>query len=85
MKIITNICIGSSVHLKKEYKSKLIPVAGMKIEDSAWDEPREILSVTINPENNYYSIEVKGDVAISTKRSNELTKNYESYGWEISF
>ena len=84
MKIIANICIGNSVHLKKEYKSKLIPVAGMRINDSVWDEPREILSVTIDPENEYYSLEVKDETAASSTRRAELTKNYESCGWEIS-
>ena len=87
MKIILAITFsvkGKYVHsmLRKEYDSDLFPVPGVKIEDSAWKEPKIPTSITCNFVEGYYllnfqSVELGADSDVEPEK-----QMYFEHGWK---
>ena len=69
--------------VQKEFKTNLVPMAGMEIEDSAWKNPREIKRVTITPEEGYYYIWVGEDEADTRDRAYRQIQMYKSHDWQV--
>lgn len=65
----------------KIYKSDLVPMVGMELEDGAWKDSRPIKSVTINPEEGYYYVFVGDDTGKTLDHCEQLKKMYHSHGW----
>ena len=75
----SNRCISGAV--RKEYKCTAIPIPGMDIEDEAWDEPRRIQAVLLNPEGDYYWIEFD-DHCPTLEQCERAKERYELNGWK---
>lgn len=69
--------------VRRELETNLIPIAGMDIEDSAWKNPREIKRVTMNPEEEYYSLWVGEDETPDRKQAYDQIQMYKFHGWQV--
>jgi hypothetical protein len=67
--------------LHKEYDTELIPMVGMEIEDSAWNQSRAIRSVTINPDEDYYYVYAGDDIGQDEIQCEQLEQTYQGHGW----
>lgn len=65
----------------KEYKSGLVPMVGMKFEDSAWKQPRSIQTVLINPTGGYYHLYVGDHTGKNEDQCEQLKQMYYAHGW----
>src|SRR5690242_8249495 len=76
--------IATCQSLQKEFDTELVPIAGMTIEDEAWEDAREITAVTINPLEEYYAVFVADDSPTNPEECVRLQKMYSGHGWEIA-
>jgi len=87
MKIILDIAIvvkGKHLHskLRKEYDTELLPIPGIKIEDSAWKEDKIPASITCNFDEGYYLLNFQ-DVQFNTKEDcKQEEEMYRLHGWK---
>jgi hypothetical protein len=86
MKIIVDLNIlcnasGNTYRVGKEYKTDLIPMVGMQLEDSAWKTPRLISHITISPTEGYYYLCVGEDTRDNEEQCETLKQMYRSHGW----
>lgn len=58
-----------------------MPVAGMDFDDSAWQDPREIKHVTMNPTDGYYHVYLGEHHAENEERCKQLVEMYRLHGW----
>lgn len=65
----------------KEIETDLVPVVGMELEDPAWEKPRPIERVTINPTDGYYYLHVGDDTAENRDRCEQRKQLYQHHGW----
>lgn len=66
----------------KKIKCEIVPSIGMDIEDLAWEKPKKIKRICINPEQNSYKLFVEDE--FTTKRESiKLTESYKKCGWII--
>jgi len=90
MKIIAHTIIvsdklpNSSVFadISKEYACQLIPINGMDFEDSAWDTPKEILHVTLNPTEEYYFIYLGEEHYQDDEKCKARLEKFRLHGWK---
>jgi hypothetical protein len=68
--------------VRRSYDINLIPVSGMEFEDSAWKDSRKILTVTLNPEDEYYHASVEEDRLDGKENCEQHVNMYKSHGWE---
>jgi hypothetical protein len=68
-------------HVGKMYETALVPMVGMKIIDSVWEEAREIKSVIIDPDNGSYLLNVGDDTCMDKAECEQRKLVYHSRGW----
>ncbi|MDD3741095.1 MAG: hypothetical protein PHH30_07625 [Bacteroidales bacterium] len=68
--------------LSKTANCDIVPSIGIEIEDSAWEKPKKIKKIIINPEQNYYKLFVE-DEFITKRESIKITETYKKCGWNI--
>lgn len=68
-------------HVGKMYVTGLVPMVGMKIIDSVWEEAREIKSVIIDPENGYYLLNIGDDTCKDKAECDQRKQVYHAHGW----
>ncbi|MDD3860808.1 MAG: hypothetical protein PHW83_11460 [Bacteroidales bacterium] len=68
--------------LSKTANCDIVPSIGIEIEDSAWDKPKKIKKIIINPEQNCYKLFVE-DEFITKRESIKITETYKKCGWNI--
>jgi succinyl-CoA synthetase beta subunit len=73
----------SKTILTKTTDCEIVPSIGMEIEDSAWEKPKKIKKININPEHNCYKLFVE-DEFITKRDSIKITDIYKKCGWKIS-
>ena len=69
------------VHVGKMYKTGLVPMVGMKLFDSVWNDAREIQSVIIDPDNGFYILNIGDDTCMDLEDSEQRKEMYHSHGW----
>ncbi len=69
------------VHVGKMYETGLVPMVGMKLYDSVWEEAREIKSVVIDPDNGNYLLNVGDDSCTDKAECEQRKLVYHSRGW----
>ena len=67
--------------VQKEFKCTVIPISGMHIEDDAWDGPREVQTVILNPHEDYYCLEFD-DHCFTLEQCERTKERYMSQGWK---
>jgi len=73
----------SKTILTKTTDCDIVPSIGMEIEDSAWEKPKKIKRIQINPEHKYYKLFVE-DEFITKRESFKITDIYKKCGWKFS-
>ena len=89
MKIIAHLSIISDKHgnshvyadTSKTYECGLVPIKGMDFEDVAWSEPKEIVHVTLNPDEEYYFIYLGEERYADNDACVKRLATYKSHGW----
>lgn len=90
MKIIAHLSIisdkppNSYVYsdTSKEYECQLIPIKGMDFEDPAWEKPKEIMHVTLNPTEKYYFIYLGEERYSDDEKCKTRLETYRYHGWK---
>jgi succinyl-CoA synthetase beta subunit len=67
--------------VRKTFNTDLVPMVGMDIEDSAWEDPREIKRVSMNPTEGYYFLYVGDDRGQNEEDCKQLAEMYRAHGW----
>ena len=70
--------------LHKDIETSLIPVEGMDYEDSTFNDPVKITSVTCNFDNHYYYITLPKVEFDSEDAAKEFTDMTKLHGWTSS-
>jgi len=88
MKIVMDIFLtrgpkGGIRILRKVYSdSKVVPVPGVYIEDSAWKDAKLPARVTCSPSENYYHVQFETVKLDSEKASEQEEQMYRGHGWK---
>lgn len=69
------------VHVGKVYETELVPMIGMKLIDLVWKEARDIQSVIIDLDKNYYLLNIGDDTCKDKIECEQLKQIYHSHGW----
>jgi hypothetical protein len=67
--------------VRKEFETDLVPMVGMKFEDSEWKDSRDIRAVAINPAEGYYLLYVGEDARADKDQCEQLKRVYHAAGW----
>ncbi|MBT7260368.1 MAG: hypothetical protein HN888_04525 [Desulfobacula sp.] len=93
MKLFATVSIycenPAGVHriMKKEFDTDVVPVAGMYLEDPAWEKEKEIGLVIVNPGENQYFMVLKEEDDRHVRCPDQLTcrrleKVYQTHKWK---
>ncbi|HOZ29582.1 MAG TPA: hypothetical protein PLL66_01580 [Bacteroidales bacterium] len=69
--------------LVRQFDGVLVPSIGMEIEDLAWEKPKKIKKIVLNPEQDSYILFVE-DEFISKRDLSKITEKYKKCGWIIA-
>ncbi|HOK37158.1 MAG: hypothetical protein WHW07_01465 [Bacteroidales bacterium] len=67
--------------LRREYNCNLVPIAEMEIYDKAWEKPKKIKKVVIDPSKDEYIIFVN-DEFVTSKTVKKTLETYINLGWK---
>lgn len=67
--------------LRREYDCNLVPIAEMEIYDKAWEKPKKIKKVVIDPSKDEYTIFVN-DEFVTSKTVKKILEAYINLGWK---
>lgn len=85
MKLIVNLPIlcdtKDYIVLHKDFMTDLVPMVGMQLQDPAWENPRPIKNVTINPKEDSYLLHVGDDNLPDKDQCEQLKQSYRRHGW----
>jgi hypothetical protein len=73
---------GGIKFVKKETEINFVPVAGMQVEDSVWDNPVNVVSVCYGIESDDLFITLEKHEAKNSQDQESLLKMYRDHGWE---
>ena len=89
MKAVFSVAItkpGDGIEVaKKETEINFVPVAGMQVEDSAWESPVKVESVCYGIESKYLFITLERHNAENLQDQESLLKMYRGHGWKTQF
>ncbi|MCM8841868.1 hypothetical protein M4W13_07430 [Citrobacter cronae] len=86
MKVVANMLVvihGKGVYtvLHKEIDTPLVPVAGMEYEDSTFNNPVKIISVTCNFDDHYYYVTLPMNEFNNDDAAKAFVDMTELHGW----
>lgn len=87
MNVILDISIrvkGKHLHtiMRREIKTDLFPFPGIQIEDPAWKDPKQALSITCNFTEGYYHILFEAIELDNEEMCNREVEMYRLHGWK---
>lgn len=86
MKAVFSVAItkpgGGIEFARKETEIDFMPVMGMEVEDSVWDNPVKVVSVCYGIESNNLFITLEKHEAKNPQDQESLLKMYRDHGWE---
>lgn len=87
MKLTMDVQISANkVHLgfvRKEFKTNILPFVGLEIEDTAWKEPRKVLSVVMSLQSEYIYIALEQYDIHDEENFTKTKEMLKAHGWEV--
>lgn len=68
---------------RKEFETNILPFVGLEIEDTAWKEPKKVLSVVVSYQNEYIYVGLEEYDIQNEKHLTQVKDMFKGHGWEV--